>query len=189
MSRSSCRSSSQVHLGAAWAFGYNSPVEGGTAAMYASARIWVVIVALQMVGSAALAQTGGDKTPPPTPPPVPAAETPPPATAVAAVVNGQSIPELSVFRGLLRVKPQLRDQARPDVLNFLIDNVVVDQYLTQLKIQVEPKEVDDHIQRIKDEAKKAGQGYPEMLKKLHLTEEELRRELLAAVRWDKFVIQ
>ena len=159
--------------------------------MVAKAHFWPIVLTMNLIGSLALAQApgAGDKPPPPTPPPVPAAETPPPATAVAAVVKGQSIPELSVFRGLLRVKPQLRDQARPDVLNFLIDNVVVDQYLTQLKIQVEPKEVDDHIQRIKDEAKKAGQDYPEMLKKLHLTEEELRRELLAAVRWDKFVIQ
>ena len=159
--------------------------------MFAKTRFWPIILTLNLIGSAALAQTpaGGDKVPPPTPPPTPAAETPPPANAVAAVVNGQTVSELSVFRGLLRVKPALRPQARPEVLNFLIDNVVVDQYLTQLKIQVDAKEVEDHVQRIKDEAKKVGTDYPKMLEKLYLTEDELRRELFGAIRWDKFVLQ
>jgi peptidyl-prolyl cis-trans isomerase C len=96
---------------------------------------------------------------------------------------------LSVFRGLLRVRADLREKARPEVLNYLIDNVVVEQYLTQLKIDVGAKDIDDHIERIKTEAKKAGQEFPALLKKLYLTEDDLRRELVGALKWDKFVLQ
>jgi peptidyl-prolyl cis-trans isomerase C len=154
-------------------------------------RPWPVLLSLTLCGGLAMAQgpPAGEQIPPPAPPPVPKAETPPPADAVAAVVNGQPIPELAVFRGLLRVAPQFREKARPEVLNYLIDNVIIDQYLAQLKIAVEPKEVDENIERIKGEAQKAGQDFPTMLKKLHLSEEELRRELTGALRWDKFVLK
>lgn len=158
--------------------------------MFTKPRFWPVLL-LNLFGGVALAQgpAAGEKIPPPTPPPVPIAETPPPADAVAAVVNGQSLPEMAVFRGLLRVSPQFREKARVEVLNFLIDNMVVDQYLTQLKIEVDARSVEEHVQKIKDEAKKAGQEFPDMLKKLHLSEEDLRRELLGALKWDKFVLK
>jgi parvulin-like peptidyl-prolyl isomerase len=150
-------------------------------------------MAFHMAGGLALAQTqsktGDEKIPPPKSPPVPIVDTPPPADAIAAVVNGQPIREIAVFRGLMRVNPQLRDKVRPEVVNYLVDNVVVDQYLTQLKIDVPVKEVDEHLERIKAEAKKGGQDFGAMLKKLHLTEDEMRRELTSALKWDKFVIQ
>src|SRR5262249_12857784 len=113
--------------------------------MFTRIRYWPVLLTVNLLGGVVLAQTTptgpttGDKTPPPAATPVPLADTPPAPDAVAAVVNGQPIAELAVFRGLLRVKPQQRDRARGEVLNLLIDNVVVDQYLTQLKIPVEPK--------------------------------------------------
>src|SRR5213596_2100066 len=115
--------------------------------MFTKPRPWLVFAALNLCASLALAQTTppGDKTPPPAPTPVPIAETPPPADAIAAVVNGQPVLELAVFRGLLRVNPQFRDKARSEVLNYLIDNVVVDQYLAQLKIEVAAKEVEEHV--------------------------------------------
>jgi peptidyl-prolyl cis-trans isomerase C len=154
-------------------------------------RIWLVLLAVILLGGLAVAQTEatGDKVPPPAPTPVPKAETPPPADAVAAVVNGEPIPEIAVFRGLLRVNPQIRDKARAEVVTFLVDNLVVDQYLRQLKVEVAAKEVEAHVQKIKDEAKKANQEFPVMLKKLHLTEDDLRRELAGALKWDKFVLQ
>lgn len=155
--------------------------------MFAKSRLWAAGLCLFLCGWA-LTQAQ-DKLPPPAPTPTPQAETPPPADAVAATVNGQPIPELAVFRGLLRVNPQYREQARKDVVNFLVDNAVVDQYLGQLQIKVEPKEVEESFAKLQAEAKKNNQDFAGMLKKLHLTEPELRRELTFALRWDKFVLQ
>jgi parvulin-like peptidyl-prolyl isomerase len=159
--------------------------------MLTKLRLLPVLLTVNLCAGLTLAQTAatGEKIPPPAPTPVPKAETPPPADAIAAVVNGESIPELAVFRGLLHVNPQFRDKARPEMVNYLIDNLVVDQYLRQLKIEIAPKEVEEHVQKIKDEAKKANQEFAVMLKKLYLTEDDLRRELIGALKWDKFVLQ
>lgn len=117
------------------------------------------------------------------------AQTPPARDIVAAKVNGQAIPELMIYRSLLRVPPDKHEQARKDILNYLIDTAIVDQYLLQLKIQVEAKEVDESIRKIKDEAARDKQNFEDLLKKLVITEPELRVELAAALRWDKFVLQ
>src|SRR5205085_11733028 len=115
---------------------------------------------------------------------------PPPAKdVVAARVNGQTVPELSVYRGLLNVAPPKRAERRKDVLNFLIDNMIVDQYLIQLKIQIDPKEVQEQIDKMKKETQNEKQDFNELLKKLMITEDELRTELMSALRWDKFVLQ
>ena len=84
-------------------------------------------------------------------PPPKLVEPPPARDVVAARVNGQAIPELAVYRGLTRVDPQRREEVRKDVLNYLIDNTIVDQYLLQLKIQVDGKEVEDLLLKIKME--------------------------------------
>src|SRR5262245_21098702 len=73
----------------------------------------------------------------PTPIPKPKADPPPAREIVAAKVNGQIIQELAVYRGLMPVAPARRAEARKEVLNYLIDNMVVDQYLLQLKIPIE----------------------------------------------------
>jgi peptidyl-prolyl cis-trans isomerase C len=125
----------------------------------------------------------------PTPIPLPKEAPPPARNIVAARVNGQVIPELSVYRGLLRVPPAKRAEARKDVLNFLVDNAIVDQYLLQLKIQVGPKELEEHVDRIKKEAIAEKTDFKQLLEKLMITEDELRTELTGALRWDKFVQQ
>src|SRR5262245_24196984 len=153
--------------------------------MFARSRSPLVGCALFVISGFLIAQ----------PSPIPlqrdcAAMPPPPAgTVIAQRVNGQAIPELSVYRGLMRVPAVKRDEARKDVLNFLIDNAIVDQYLLQLKIQIEPKELDEHIERIKKEATAEKSDFKQLLEKLMITEDELRTELTSALRWDKFVQQ
>src|SRR4029077_5937083 len=127
--------------------------------------------------------------PPPPPSKEPELPPPPPANILAATVNGQTIPEMAVYRGLLREHPQRWVTVRKDVLNYLVDNLLVDQYLTQLKIPVDAKEVEERVAQIKSEAKKSGMEFNMLLKRLFLTEQDLRRELTGALRWDKFVIQ
>jgi peptidyl-prolyl cis-trans isomerase C len=157
--------------------------------MFARFRMWFTVIGLA-VGLASplsvLAQQSAFA-----PPPNKEAELPPPppANALAAKVNGQPIPELAVFRGLLREDPKKWATVRKDVLHYLIDNLLVDQYLTQLKIPVEAKDVEERVAQIKAEAKKGGMEFDVLLKRLYLTEEDLRRELTGALRWDKFVIQ
>lgn len=159
--------------------------------MFARLWLWMGVVGLcGLVGTAATwAQTPAASAP--TPPPKKDAEPPPPPAAniVAATVNGQAIPELAVYRGLLREDPAKWATARKDVVNYLVDNLLVDQYLTQLKIAVEAKDIEERVVQIKAEAKKSGMEFDMLLKRLFLSEEDLRRELTGALRWDKFVLQ
>lgn len=126
---------------------------------------------------------------PTTPIPAPKAEPAPARDLVAAKVNGQAISELSVYRGLMRVPPARREEARKDVLNYLIDNTIIDQYLLQLKIPVDAKEIDEHIEKIKKEAAEEKKNFKDILDELLINEDELRTELSGALRWDKFVLQ
>ena len=122
----------------------------------------------------------------PTPLPKPAAPPARPANAVAATVNGQSIYEAAVQRGLARVPPERQAEARPEILNFLIDNALIDQYLIQSRVAVDPKDIDKRITEMKESIKKQKQDYNTVLKSLALTEAELRQHIAADLRWDKF---
>jgi peptidyl-prolyl cis-trans isomerase C len=149
--------------------------------MFAAFRHALIGCALLMFAGLVIAQ--------PAPIPTPKPETPPNRDVVAARVNDQPILELAVFRGLMRVRPNERDEKRKDVLNFLIDNSVIDHYLVQLKIPVDPKDIEEHIQKVKEEAVKDKTTIEKILGDLHINEQELRSELAAALRWDKFVLQ
>lgn len=153
-----------------------------------SVRIGLTLAAMAIVDfpGGAWAQTLPEK---PAPPQAVQVAIPPAATAVAATVNGQEIPELAVYRGLLRERPENWKAARQEILNYLIENLLVDQYLTQLKIDVDAKDVEARFTQIQEEAKKSKQNFQDILRKLHLTEPDLKKELHAALRWDKFVLQ
>jgi parvulin-like peptidyl-prolyl isomerase len=115
---------------------------------------------------------------------------PPPARdLVAARVNGQPIQEIAVYRGIMNVPPQRRQDARKDVLNFLIDNLIIDQYLGQLKVTVQEKEIDEHLDKIKQEAISQKKDFKKALEQNFITEADLRTEMASALRWDKFVLQ
>jgi parvulin-like peptidyl-prolyl isomerase len=116
-------------------------------------------------------------------------QAPPSRDAVAARVNGQSIHEIAVYRALARVSSMKRAEARAEVINYLVDNTIIDQYLIQLKIPVDPKEVEEHIKKLKDQAAQEKQDFKTMLARLYITEDELRHELVSTLRWDKFVLQ
>lgn len=112
-----------------------------------------------------------------------------PAKRVAATVNGKPITEAAVERALRPVAPDNRAKARPEVINFLIENALVDQYLELLKIAVEPKEVDAQIESLKKQIAEAKQDFAQVLAKMDLTEGELRVEVLNQLRWEKFAAQ
>ncbi len=110
-------------------------------------------------------------------------------TGVAATVDGQPISEVAVQRGLKRLPPAKQAEARVEIVNYLINNILLDQYLLQLKIEVPAKEIDERVNQIREEIKKGGQTFDKVMQELMLTEEELRAQLTAELRWEKYVIQ
>jgi peptidyl-prolyl cis-trans isomerase C len=120
-------------------------------------------------------------------PSVPAAEPAVVLPAVAATVNGQPIPEVAIQRSLRTVPPDKHEQARPEILQFLIDNVLIQQFLAQQRLPVSDAEVEAKLKEVKDEISKHKADYQKILKDFLLTEEELRTQIQTQLRWDKYV--
>lgn len=159
--------------------------------MLSSRRVCAAVLALGLAAPALFAQEP-KSAPTPIPPPAKAPIPPPPppaADAVAATVNGQAIPELAVYRATLHDNPKDREKLRADVINFLIDNTLVDQYLDQLKVAVDAKDVDARFAEVKAKITESKMQFEKVLKDLHLTEAELRTQIQNTLRWDKFVAQ
>jgi peptidyl-prolyl cis-trans isomerase C len=124
------------------------------------------------------------------PPPAPV-NNKPAADAVAATVNGQPIFEMAVYRALESVKTPVsqRESVRKDVIKFFVDNALVDQYLDFQKVTVEAKDVDLQVEKIKAELIGQQKKFEEVLQLLHLTEAEMRAQVQAGLRWEKFLSQ
>ncbi|MSR53682.1 MAG: hypothetical protein EXS09_10400 [Gemmataceae bacterium] len=108
---------------------------------------------------------------------------------VMATVNGRQITEAAVDRALRPVPKENWDKARPEVLSFLTENALVDNYLELLKIAVDPKDVDTQLDGFKKELVASKQDYAKALEKMEVTEAELKIEILNQIRWEKFVAQ
>jgi peptidyl-prolyl cis-trans isomerase C len=106
--------------------------------------------------------------------------------SVAATVGDVTIPEAAVERSLKRFPPDKMKDARVEVLNFLIENALVDQYLAKKSVTVEPPEIEAKLKQATDEIKKNGSSMEKVLQELSLTEAELRGQISAQLRWDKF---
>lgn len=171
--------------------------------MFKMIRPWLVVALFEMTWLPVVAQQNAAAPPPapaPKPAPTPAAApvpaavpaptsvpAPTPAPAGnAALVNNQAIPEVAVQRGLKRVPPAKHAQARTEILNFLIDNLLIEQYLVQMQIAVEKKDVDARIEQVRAEIKKENQDFDKVMQELMLTENELRSQITADLRWEKY---
>jgi peptidyl-prolyl cis-trans isomerase C len=104
-------------------------------------------------------------------------------------VNDVPIPEIAVQRGLRRLPAARRAEARPEILNYLIDNALLDQYLARQAVAVEPKEVDAKVQQVREAIQKDGSTVEKVLKELMVTEADLRAQIAAELRFEKFVNQ
>lgn len=142
------------------------------------------LVASTVTVAAASAQT----LPPPSGPATPPAAKPEPRpTGVAAKVNGQEISEVAVWRALRQFPKEEHAVARKEILTHLTENALIDQYLTALKVAVEPAESEKLVTELKDELKKVGKDYAKELEAMLLTEQEFRAEVIAQMKWDKFL--
>ncbi|MCS7159275.1 MAG: peptidylprolyl isomerase [Gemmatales bacterium] len=108
-------------------------------------------------------------------------------TGPAAIVNGQPIPEKDVQRALARIPAEHRARARQEILDRLIDNALLDQHLVQLKIVAQEEEVQKRYQQIQEEIKRSGHDFAKLLQELSLTEAELREQIAADLRWERYV--
>jgi parvulin-like peptidyl-prolyl isomerase len=143
-------------------------------------RFGPLALVLGLAGRPAAAQ---EKMPAPAPVPSRPATVP---TGNEALVNGQAVSRKAIFRSLQRVPEDRRAEERIRVLNFLIDNVLIDQEMVRQKVQVTSKEVDARIEEIRKEIKKSGKDFDRVMKELLLTGEELRAQVEADLRWDKY---
>ena len=130
----------------------------------------------------------------PAPTPVGALPAPTPApvarpAGIAATVGTQPIPEVSVWRALRQFPIEEHGLARKEILNHLIENTLIDQYLNLLKMEVSPAEVEKLLEELKAELKKSNKDYPKELEAMMLTEAEFRVEVAAQMKWDKFLKQ
>jgi peptidyl-prolyl cis-trans isomerase C len=152
------------------------------------------LAAAVVVGSAATAAAQAPPAQPAVPPPTlpaaaPAAKPEVRPTGTAATVNGQEIPEVNVWRALRQFPPSEHPVARKEIINHLVENALIDQYLTALKVTAEPAEVEKLIGDLKAELKKGMKDYDAELKAMMLTEAEFRAEVGAQMKWDKFLKQ
>lgn len=136
--------------------------------------------------SAAAASMFANQTPAQSPPVQQVSATAGAGTAVS--VNGQPITELAVQRALKRVPPAEHAKARPEIIEFLVDNMLVEQYLIAQKVNVTPQEVQARVAEIQAEMVKAKQDFGKMMKELNLSEDELRTQIAADLRWEKFAL-
>jgi peptidyl-prolyl cis-trans isomerase C len=105
----------------------------------------------------------------------------------AAVVNGEPIAEAAVQRALKGVPPEHLAAARKQVVENLIDNLLIEQHLTKLKVTAAAPEIDSRYQLVAKEIKEQGQDLAKVLKELNLSEEELRQQIAADLRWENYV--
>jgi parvulin-like peptidyl-prolyl isomerase len=105
---------------------------------------------------------------------------------VAASVNGQPVYEMAVQRALRGFEPTKRNQYRDDVINLLVDNLLVEQYLTQMKVTIDDGAVEKRIEEIRAEAKRDKKDFDQQLKESQLSVEELRGFVKADLRWEAF---
>jgi peptidyl-prolyl cis-trans isomerase C len=102
------------------------------------------------------------------------------------VVDDEPIPEMAIHRAMKRIPPARQAEARSEILNFLIDNTLIDHYLAKIPVVVDQKEIDAKMAVIKEEIKKEGSTFDKVMQDLLLTEKDLREKIVAELRWDKF---
>jgi peptidyl-prolyl cis-trans isomerase C len=166
--------------------------------MRISKRPCWAVVALTLCYLPVLAQAPQSAVPAPPPsspaPSSPPAQSPaaapsnpaPAANAIAATVNDQNVLESTVQRALQHVPPDKQSEARPKIVHFLVDQMLLDQFLVQQKIAVDTKEIEAKMGEIKADLKKQNKDFAKELEQAKMTEAELREHLTADMRWGKY---
>lgn len=125
---------------------------------------------------------------------------------VAAVVNGEPILESEIQAGMRALgggepsgaaspapatppaqpddtAPGMRDQ----VVEMIIGSRLIEQFVAQQHITVEPKEIDDSLARIRKNAEEGGGSFAGYLQTQGQTEDSLRHRVAGMLGWQKYV--
>ena len=108
-------------------------------------------------------------------------------TSLGAQPMTQTIPEVAVHRALRQFPESAKEMARKEIINHLVENTLIDHYLVAIKVNVEPKEVDNLVGELKKELVAVKKDYAAELASMMLTEEEFRAEVQAQLKWEAFV--
>lgn len=146
-------------------------------------RPWLACVLTGLVAGAAAAQPTGTPVKNVERVPTPALN----AKSVAVTVNGEPILEGAVQRALRRIPPDRHAEARGPIVNMLVENILVEQWLSQAaSMKITDAEVDKKLAEMKEEMKKEKLDYATVLKEMEVTEAELKKEMMAFLRWEKY---
>lgn len=110
----------------------------------------------------------------------------PAAAAAAATVNGLPVAEVTVQRALKRVPQDKHAEARREILDMLIDNTLIEQYLVQQKVAVDAKEIQARLDEFQAEMQRQKKDMAAMMREMNLSDEEMRYQIAADLRWEKF---
>lgn len=108
------------------------------------------------------------------------------ARSVAVTVNGEPILEGAIARALRRVPADRQTEARVAIMNMLVDNLLVEQWLAQAGMKVTDADVDQKVAEMKKEIEKEKLEYAKVLQEMEMTEVELRKELASFIRWENY---
>ncbi|OWK35967.1 peptidylprolyl isomerase [Fimbriiglobus ruber] len=127
----------------------------------------------------------------------PARPSPPaPATDVAATVNGEVIRRDQVDAAMkplgASAVPQSATQARMlrlEVLNDLIDDLLLRQFLRQYGSKVESREVDKHVRALTESLRRQGKSLADYCRETSQTEVSVRDSLTAQIQFARYVAE
>jgi len=108
---------------------------------------------------------------------------------VLVVVNGQKITEADLTRFYMtrKVPEDQRAKARERILEELIDNRLIQQFLASRDTKASKQELDAQVNRIRDAAKQRGSDPDKVLSELGYTPETLREEFAFPIAWQHHV--
>ena len=128
--------------------------------------------------------------------------------SVAVRVNGEAISEREVLAAIISLNggntgdskeggknqkqplssetdSDLRDQA----IQMIVDRRLIEQFVKKQSSNVDKKEVDEVIDRVKKSVQSTGESFDDYLKEQGQTESDLRLRVTGMLRWKKYVTQ
>jgi parvulin-like peptidyl-prolyl isomerase len=114
---------------------------------------------------------------------------PSPSEVIAATVNGEKVTLAELLGRLdeLGVAPDRREEYAAQVLDGLVDNLLLLQFMTAQKIPYDAKAVEAELAQLKADYEKQGQKLGEVLARMGLTEQKLRAAAIAEAQWHNYL--
>lgn len=106
-------------------------------------------------------------------------------------VNGSPVTQGDFESACLihKIPPEQQGAAREQILNDLVDQQLMRQFLKTRKVQASPEEIDARLATIRLMIERSGRDPEEVLQKVGVTEEMLRRSLELPLAWQQHMRQ